>query len=95
MVLGRIFIAEESLFVFDKPTLAPKIGKYTKGKVQSCQSRRETPQSEENARKKGATNDQLSTNRRAEEASCVTASGNRRLPALSQALSTLPGTGSR
>lgn len=31
MVLGRIFIAEESIFVFNKPALALRMGKFTKG----------------------------------------------------------------
>lgn len=31
IVLGRIFIAEESIFVFSKPELALRMGKFTKG----------------------------------------------------------------
>ena len=33
MVLGRTFIAEESIFVFRKPALALGMGKFTKGTV--------------------------------------------------------------
>ncbi|MCJ1379121.1 hypothetical protein MMC17_002221 [Xylographa soralifera] len=58
MALGRIFIAEESIFVFNKPALALRMGNFTK----------EHRKIEENAQLKGATTDHLSSIRRADEA---------------------------
>ncbi|CAD6593578.1 MAG: hypothetical protein ASARMPRED_007684 [Alectoria sarmentosa] len=60
MVLGKIWIIEESIFVFNKPALALRMGKFTKEEHRII---------EENARKKGATNELLVSIRRAEEAS--------------------------
>ncbi|KAI9375787.1 hypothetical protein BJX61DRAFT_539518 [Aspergillus egyptiacus] len=59
MVLGRKFIAEESVFVFHKPALALRQGKFSKD---------ELLQIEQKAREKGANNEQISSVRRTADA---------------------------
>ncbi|KAL6718892.1 hypothetical protein ACLMJK_003127 [Lecanora helva] len=81
MVLGRQWIAEESIFVFNRPALALRMGEFTREKAKEKEPNVKQMEEkaltgfaeehrviEENARAKGATNTQLSAIRRSEEA---------------------------
>lgn len=93
MVLGRIFIKEESIFMFNEPALALQQGKFKKGitKIErrgSFANRglpEELQEIQKNAIAKGATNQQLSSIRRVDDA--TTRQRLRQEKAVSQAVS--------
>ncbi|KAK5053170.1 hypothetical protein LTR84_002144 [Exophiala bonariae] len=91
LVPGRVFIAKESIFVFDKAALALRHGKFSPEEHRII---------EEDARKQNATSDQLGQIRRAEEASArerrrqqKASSRMSMTPASQSTISLLSGTG--